>query len=539
MPFSSEIQCERPPEIEVVLAEEEGVGAKKRNWCFPRLPMNRIRAPSLSKHGLGIFLILCVTVIWVASSEWVQFIFGMLNFNKPYFLTYFNTSGFALWNLGYACSPSWRQGSWRGSEDPREIMIHDEQFTSFFLPETEEEEEGKGEGHRTRSTSRNQKKREGIHRKAKREEDTRPRKGWDSFRQHDNVPPLSQMRDEPLPFPTFLVCPSAGLCSTPEGKEEERRIAAASSLNEDPSREASPLPFPLPVPTHRHRHHLSLSSHSLWKAEGSVLSSRKEEEKKTKEVNEEGEVASSLPPPSIPDYTIRTYSRRRIWEAATVFCPFWFFGNYLFNLSLSYTSVASNTIMSAMGTVWTLVLSRVFLQIPIGGFQLAGAVICVSGSILVGLSATSETRSTALGNLMAIISSFFYAVYTLVLRWWLPDDERYSMGQVFGAVGVINFMCFWPGFFALNWMGVESFSWPGMQQLLPLVLNALIGTNLSDVLWARSVILTSPVVATMGLSLTTPLSMVVDAMLHGSSYPVGYVLGAIFVVIGFIVANAS
>lgn len=52
---------------------------------------------------------------------------------------------------------------------------------------------------------------------------------------------------------------------------------------------------------------------------------------------------------------------------------------------------------------------------------------------------------------------------------------------------------------------------------------------------ARRVLFTSPIVSTLRLSLTTPLSMVVDKILHGSHYFILYVLGAIGVVLRFVV----
>jgi hypothetical protein len=59
-------------------------------------------------HVLGLTLICLVAVIWVASSELIQFIFGASSYSKPYFLTYFSTSLFTLYLAGFLCLPSWR-----------------------------------------------------------------------------------------------------------------------------------------------------------------------------------------------------------------------------------------------------------------------------------------------------------------------------------------------------------------------------------------------------------------------------------------------
>ena len=72
-----------------------------------------------------------------------------------------------------------------------------------------------------------------------------------------------------------------------------------------------------------------------------------------------------------------------------------------------------------------------------------------------------------------------------------------------------------------------------------LVLNGLIGTVLSDYLWMLSVLLTSPVVATLGLSLTIPGSMLADFVIHQSRFSWLYVLGSILVLMGFVVVNTD
>lgn len=73
---------------------------------------------------------------------------------------------------------------------------------------------------------------------------------------------------------------------------------------------------------------------------------------------------------------------------------------------------------------------------------------CFSGSLAVGLpiGSSRDTPNSVLGNALALVSSWFYAVYTLILRLYLRDGDRYSMGQVLGAVGVINIFVFGAGF---------------------------------------------------------------------------------------------
>ncbi|XP_071540147.1 solute carrier family 35 member F5 isoform X2 [Panulirus ornatus] len=58
--------------------------------------------------ALGIFVLLLVDVIWVASSELSEYIFHDTGFNKPFFSTYLKTSMFSLYLLGFIFWSPWR-----------------------------------------------------------------------------------------------------------------------------------------------------------------------------------------------------------------------------------------------------------------------------------------------------------------------------------------------------------------------------------------------------------------------------------------------
>ena len=61
----------------------------------------------------------------------------------------------------------------------------------------------------------------------------------------------------------------------------------------------------------------------------------------------------------------------------------------------------------------------------------------------------------------------------------------------------------------------------------------------SDYLWARAVVLTSPTVATMGMSITIPLAMISDALLGKGIPTIASIFGAILVILGFAFVNVD
>jgi solute carrier family 35 protein F5 len=70
------------------------------------------------------------------------------------------------------------------------------------------------------------------------------------------------------------------------------------------------------------------------------------------------------------------------------------------------------------------------------------------------------------------------------------------------------------------------------------------GMNLTKSGWvegsrAMSVVWTNPLVATLGMSLTIPLAMLADMVVHARHYSFVYILGSVQVFVGFVIANLT
>ena len=101
------------------------------------------------------------------------------------------------------------------------------------------------------------------------------------------------------------------------------------------------------------------------------------------------------------------------------------------------------------------------------------------------------------------------------------------MPMLFGFIGLWNTVLFWPGFLLLRWGAWEESPLQGMTTpiFLSLLANGLLGTVLSDLLWAKSVLLASPLISTVGLSLTIPVALVLNTVLgDGPSFSLPWVL---------------
>ncbi|KAG0179280.1 hypothetical protein DFQ28_003074 [Apophysomyces sp. BC1034] len=114
------------------------------------------------------------------------------------------------------------------------------------------------------------------------------------------------------------------------------------------------------------------------------------------------------------------------------------------------------------------------------------------------------------------------------------------MPLFFGFVGVFNVVLLWPIIPLLSWLGIEPFQLPFNSTLwLVLLVNAFVGTFLSDYLWLLAMLMTSPLVVTLGISLTIPLALVGDVVIKHTVPDLQYICGTILVLIGFFAVNVA
>ena len=157
-----------------------------------------------------------------------------------------------------------------------------------------------------------------------------------------------------------------------------------------------------------------------------------------------------------------------------------------------------------------------------------------------GAAIEEVSDHSILGDTVAIGSALCYAVYTTLLEHKLGDDADVDMLSLFAFLGLAVVFTMAPLGALAVWLNMEPVPvmppWPVVRLL---VLNGVAGTFLSQLLWARSVLMTSPLVATCGLSLTIPVAMVADHLLWGKSFGMVYVAGSLCVVGGFVLVAAA
>ena len=225
-------------------------------------------------------------------------------------------------------------------------------------------------------------------------------------------------------------------------------------------------------------------------------------------------------------------------RAALIVSPLWFLANGSYNYSLSSTSPSSNTIISSLSGLFTFALSLVLVLERFEKLRLLGVIFSIIGATLVGMADFGKNTKDerVYGDVLCLISSFLYASYTVAIRIHLPDDEkRAPMMLFFGFLGTFNVVIFGT-IGAILWSsGVEDLSGLTWKTFGMVILKALFDNVLSDFLWAKAVLLTSPTMATIALTLTIPGPLFIDTMIHGFDVSSVYrIAGGVCVIVGFV-----
>ncbi|RYP77132.1 hypothetical protein DL771_001422 [Monosporascus sp. 5C6A] len=259
-------------------------------------------------------------------------------------------------------------------------------------------------------------------------------------------------------------------------------------------------------------------------------------------VDDEGsfEVLGMPKPPSTDRLDLRETARLSL-----EFCMLWFFANYFASACLEYTSVGSVTILTSTSSVWTLIFCAVMKIERFSIRKLVGVLASLTGIVLISMVDLSgedndddrgnfphkSQHQIAIGDAMALISAVVYGLYVVVMKQRVGNEDRVNMPLFFGLVGIFNVVFLWPLFFILHWTGIEPFEMPPTGKL-----NS-ISSFISDMSWAYAMLLTTPLVVTVGLSLTIPLSLIGEMIQYEQYSSFVYWIGAFIVLLSFIFIN--
>ena len=440
----------------------------------------------------GLILLLAVDLIWVASSEFTKYIFKDLDYDKPFFSTYFKTSLFMIYLTGFLSYKPWRDqcrnGTWRGQDGGRQRRRRYERVNSSDHGDH-------------------------VHVSDDQDEDDDDNPVQAAAMESDERSTLSHSSSfvgSPTYVPANLPPDSSGKSSGAEsdggsGDTDRIRMNGNGGIS-SASRRVRFKNVAQVVEMHPadalYANLARLSYNASLRAQAALR-----------------RAASRL-------------SISEVIQLALLFCVPWFLGNYCYQEALSETEVAVVNVLSSSSCLFTLILSAIFPSEESDRFTLSKLfAVCfsITGVVLVSYSDLDfETGgSVPAGAIWTLVGAFFYAVYIVLLRRRVNHEDNMDSPMFFGFVGLFNALLLWPGLFLLHLTHKESFEIPTVTQFQFLILNGLLGTVLSEILWLWGCFYTSSLVATLAISLTIPLSILADIIWRGKTYGPIFFVGAI------------
>lgn len=508
----------------------------------------------------GLFLLLIVVVLWTASNFLTNALLTTAGYDKPFFVTYANTSSFSFYLVPYLVSSRLRKRWSKAAES--------KQYSSLRQDDVEDAAHGEEAA------------------EVADDKDELPR--WLKTLGFDvpTVPTESQVdavRDAILidqpPVKPFAVLAEEqqqrgrGGKSKPSSSLEQNPIRLARSFSrsqqqtEGSSTASTPLLAPTP-PASRPSSPVRPFLISTSVPRPSSIDGRRPRTSISivRPPVDRNASSSSMPivPLPLPPLTLRETA-----ILASQFTLIWFGANWAINAGLGLTSVASGTTIGSASGFFTLALGAVLgvdrftlarlgavcvsalgvaavtfadrgtatsIITPSDGFMLDGlwkrSSSSASLSPAIGLMA-SKPPNAPMGDMLALVSAFLYSLYVMLLKTRIGSEDRISMPLMFGIVGAINILCLWPFLPILHYTGIETFSLPPSPQIWAGVVVNMGITFVSDFIYLLAMLKSSPLITTLGLSLTIPLAVVIDALKGSHTGGVVAVLGSAAVLSSF------
>ncbi|KAI5965609.1 uncharacterized protein KGF55_000971 [Candida pseudojiufengensis] len=223
--------------------------------------------------------------------------------------------------------------------------------------------------------------------------------------------------------------------------------------------------------------------------------------------------------------------------------------------ALQFTSASNQTVIGSTTSVFTLIIGILLKTEKFSIKKAVCVIVSCLGVSLVNLSSTSsnkdsdykyEPKNPKLGNLLALVGALLYAFYLLIMRLKCGNGNKTTNERrLFGYVGIITFIMGIPILYIVDILGIEKFDFPppNITILESILINGIFSV-ISDFTSILAMLLTSPLVVSLTLTSSIPITIFIDYMvLIYNHEPIHtnfiYILGILCIVVAVLLVNIN
>lgn len=247
-----------------------------------------------------------------------------------------------------------------------------------------------------------------------------------------------------------------------------------------------------------------------------------------------------------------TLSMKEVFTTAFQIAVIYLFYNIFAMESLRFTSASNQTVIGSLTSVFTLLIGVFVKTERFSKTKLACVIVSCCGVFLVNFSSIGDQskehkyapKNPKLGNTLALGGALLYAFYLLTMKFKCGGSKTTNERRLFGFVGLMIFLMGIPILYIADLYGVEKFEAPPNNTIMILVVVNGILTVLSDYTSILAMLLTSPLVVSLTLTSSIPITIFIDCVvliyLHE---PINtnsiYILGIVCIFVAVVLVNVN
>ena len=207
--------------------------------------------------------------------------------------------------------------------------------------------------------------------------------------------------------------------------------------------------------------------------------------------------------------------------------------NYLFVLALSLTSASSALVLEQCATCFVFFGSVMFLKDErLTILKVIAVLICLAGVACVSFGDSQQDDSKIPGDLLAIGSALFSAIYMIGQKRFLAGIDLLQLLWFLNFLSFWVFGLYWIVLVVLNFTGAESITRPSSMVIIMLAIGSILsfGFNLAV---NRALLVVSPLFVRLSVIATLPISFLIDLFVGSSLHWLKFG-GVCLVIAGFV-----